>query len=202
MAGGMSRRLIPLGVGMRTFFALFFCLSLALFAYGQNDPQGVGGVQNGAETLPTSYREISLGMSLDELKTALSKDALFGYRGEEDVSFIPSREETYLETAGASFIKRALFQTKADKVYAMTFTLNTSLVDYYSVFTALVKKYGEPAYLDPGQAVWEDGSTRLSIERPLAVKYIDKAIFTSIVNEAGARKSQEIRLREEFLSDF
>ncbi|MDR0557538.1 MAG: hypothetical protein LBG43_06690 [Treponema sp.] len=191
---------------MRTFFALV-CLSLALSAYGQNDPQNGGNAsaesaQNGVEPLPTSYREISLGMSLDDLKTALSKDALFGYRGDEDVSFIPSREETYLETVGASFIRRALFQTKADKVYAMTFTLNTSLVDHYSVFTALVKKYGEPSYLDPGQAIWEDESTRLSIERPLIIKYIDKAIFALIIDEAGARKNQEIRLREEFLSDF
>ncbi|MDR1074645.1 MAG: hypothetical protein LBL45_13440 [Treponema sp.] len=194
---------------MRTFFALV-CLSLALSAYGQNDPQdatgasapGAGSVQNGGEPLPTSYREISLGMSLDDLRAALSKDALFGYRGDEDVSFIPSREETYLETVGASFIRRALFQTKADKVYAMTFTLNASLVDHYSVFTTLVKKYGEPAYLDPGQAVWEDENTRLSIERPLTLKYIDKAIFTSIVDESGARKNHEIQLREEFLSDF
>jgi hypothetical protein len=184
---------------MRIFFA-FLCLSLVLSAYGQNDPQG--GAEPGAEPLPTSYREISLGMSLDDLKASLSKDALFGYRGDEDVSFIPSREETYLETVGASFIRRALFQTKADKVYAMTFTLNTSLVDHYSVFTALVKKYGEPAYLDPGQAVWEDESTRLSIERPLVIKYIDKAIFTSIIDEASARKDHEIRLREEFLRDF
>ncbi|MDR2784122.1 MAG: hypothetical protein LBB48_09865 [Treponema sp.] len=189
---------------MRIFFALL-CLSLVISAHGQDDPQAAGGagsVQNGAEPLSTSYREISLGMSLDDLKTALSKDALFGYRGDEDVSLIPSREETYLETAGASFIRRALFQTKEDKVYAMTFTLNTSLVDHYSIFTTLVKKYGEPAYLDPEQAVWEDDNTRLSIERPLTIKYIDKAIFTSILNESGARKSQEIRLREEFLSDF
>ncbi|MDR2792063.1 MAG: hypothetical protein LBB61_00150 [Treponema sp.] len=184
---------------MHTFFILF-CLSTALSVYAQNDP--AGSAQVSVQTLPVSYRGISLGISLDDLKTALSKDALFGYRGDEDVSFIPSQEESYLETTGTSFIRRALFQTKADKVYVMTFTLNTSLIDHYSVFTTLVRRYGEPAYLDPKQAVWEDGTTRISLERPLTIKYIDKITFTAVADEYDARKNQEIRLREDFLSDF
>jgi hypothetical protein len=182
---------------MRHFF-ICFCLLIAFSGYAQ-DTEAAG---NGAQPLPASYRGISLGMSLDGLKSALSQDALFGYRGDKDVSFAPSREESYIETSGSSFVRRALFQTKSDKVYVMTFTLNTSLIDHYSVFTAFVKKYGEPKALDPKQAVWEDDNVRLSLERPLTVKYIDKQTFNKVLDESNAVKNEEIRLREDFLDDF
>ncbi|MDR2194380.1 MAG: hypothetical protein LBP19_07945 [Treponema sp.] len=184
---------------MRTFF-LLVCLSTAVSVYAQADP--AESSQDGVPGLPIAYRGLSLGMSLDALKTALSKDALFGYRGDDDVSFIPSREESYLETTGTSFIRRALFQIKADMVYIMTFTLNTSLIDHYSVFTTLVKKYGEPLSLDPKQAVWEDDATQISLERPLTIKYIDKTTFTAVADGYDARKTHEILMREDFLSDF
>jgi hypothetical protein len=154
------------------------------------------------ESLPSSYRGFSLGMSLDELKDALIKDALFTFRGDPDVSFEPSRQEDYVETLGHSFIRRALFQTKEDKVYVMAFTMNTTLMDHYSVFTSLVKKYGEPKSLNPKTAVWEDDNVRLSIERPLTVKYIDKQAFNKVLDESNAQKSEDIRLREDFLNDF
>jgi hypothetical protein len=151
---------------------------------------------------PSSFRGVSLGMSLADLKTALKSDALFGYRGDPDVSFEPSREAGYVETTGSSFIRRGLFQTKSDKLYAISLTLNTTLVDYYSVYSALVKKYGEPTRLSPRQAVWEDASTRLSLERPLVVKYLDKAAFAQILTESSAKKSETIHAREDFLGDF
>ncbi|MDR3138154.1 MAG: hypothetical protein LBT95_00610, partial [Treponema sp.] len=72
----------------------------------------------------------------------------------------------------------------------------------YSVFTSLVKKYGEPGLLDPKQALWESEDTRIALERPLTVKYIDKNVFTEIIDESKVLESAEIRLREEFLSDF
>jgi hypothetical protein len=56
--------------------------------------------------------------------------------------------------------------------------------------------------LDPKQAVWESADTRIAIERPLTVKYIDKNVINEIINESKAAESAEIRLREEFLSEF
>jgi hypothetical protein len=154
------------------------------------------------DTLPRSFREISLGMSLDELKTTLQNDGFFNFRGDRDVSFLPSPEQSLVETTGFSFVKRAFFQLEGGVVFIMAFTLNTDLVDHYSIFTSLVEKYGEPDSLDPRQAVWETETTRLAIERPLTVKYIDMTVFNSIIEESAVAESAEIRRRQEFIDEF
>jgi hypothetical protein len=152
--------------------------------------------------LPRSFRELSLGMSLEDLKTALQGDELFAFRGDRDVSFLPSREQSLVETTGFSFIRRAFFQLRDGELFIMAFTLDPRMVDHYSVFTSLVKKYGEPGWLDPKQAVWESADTRIALERPLTVKYIDINVFNEIIDESRVSESAEIRLREEFLDEF
>ena len=84
----------------------------------------------------------------------------------------------------------------------MSFSLDTRLMDHYSVFTSFLRKYGEPNSLSPGEAVWESEESRVSIERPLTVKYIDKTVFNRLVEESGNLKRGEMLLREEFLGDF
>jgi len=153
-------------------------------------------------TLPRQFREIVLGMSLDDLKTALINDSLFNFRGDRDVSFIPVREESLVETTGSSFIKRAFFQLRDGTLFIMAFTLNTEMTDHYSVFTQLVAKYGQPSYLDPKEAVWETEETRIAIERPLTVKYIDKKVFDDIINESTLIQSRRVEQRQEFLDEF
>jgi hypothetical protein len=152
--------------------------------------------------LPRNFRAINLGMGLDELKTALAEDALFSFRGDRDVSFLPAREESLVETTGLSFVKRAFFQLREGALFIMAFTLNIDLVDHYSMFTSLVEKYGEPDSLNPRQAVWETESTRLALERPLTVKYIDMTVFNEIIDESALVESTEIRRRQEFLDGF
>jgi hypothetical protein len=141
-------------------------------------------------------------MSLDELKEALAGDGLFAFRGDRDVSFLPVKEENLVETAGLSFIRRAFFQLRDGKVFIMAFSLDPAMVDHYSVFTALREKYGDPGSLDPRQAVWENGETRVSIERPLTVKYIDMEVFNRIVGESEAEESSRVFLRQRFLDEF
>jgi hypothetical protein len=160
------------------------------------------GVELDESGLPRSFRSISLGMGLDELKEALSGDSYFYFRGDRDVSLLPNRNETLIDTTGFSFIRRAYFQLKDGAVFIMAFNLDPRLVDHYSVFTSFVKKYGEPESLDPKQAVWISSRTRVSIERPLTVKYIDLGVFNELVNESEVRESSEVYLRQEFLDSF
>jgi hypothetical protein len=152
--------------------------------------------------LPRRFRTLALGMSMDALKENLLKDDLFNFRGDRDVSFLPAREQSLVETTGSSFIKRAFFQLRDGAVFIMAFSLNTEIMDHYSVFTQLVERYGEPSYLDPKEAVWETDDTRIAVERPLTVKYIDKKVFNDIVNESGLVESGQVRRRQEFLNEF
>ena len=160
-------------------------------------PNGEG--ENG---LPRQFREIALGMSLDDLSDALQRDAMFNFRGDRDVSFIPIREESLVETTGSSFVRRAFFQLRDGELFIMSFTLNTDLMDHHSMFTHLVGRHGQPAYLNPREAVWDDGNTRISLERPLTVRYIDRAVFDDIISESMVIDSRRVHERQEFLDEF
>jgi hypothetical protein len=152
--------------------------------------------------LPRQFREISLGMGLDNLKDALLKDKLFNFRGDRDISFIPAREESLVETTGSSFVRRAFFQLRDGVLFIMSFTLDPGLIDHYSMFTNLVEKYGQPSYLDPKEAVWETEDTRITLERPLTIKYIDKKVMNDIISESALIQSRRVRERQEFLDEF
>ncbi|MFA6508717.1 MAG: hypothetical protein WCT14_21640, partial [Treponemataceae bacterium] len=154
------------------------------------------------KAVPSAFRAFTLGMELEALKTALAADELFTFRGDRDVSLLPKSEQVLIETTGLSFIRRAFFQLKDGKVFMMAFSLDPEKVDHYSVFTSLVAEYGDPAALDPKEAVWTSSAVRLSIERPLTVKYIDKVVFDELARNASVKKSKEFVLREEFLNGF
>jgi len=179
-------------------FAAFLFLSQAVQA--QEAAQGTSQEEDG--DLPRRFRQLELGMSLDDLKANLLKDSLFNFRGDRDVSFLPVKDQSLVETTGSSFIKRAFFQLREGSMFIMAFTLNPVIIDHYSIFTQFVEKYGQPSYLDPRTAVWETDQTRIAIERPLTVKYIDKAVFDDIVNESGLIESGQVRLRQDFLNEF
>jgi hypothetical protein len=166
----------------------------------ETPPEAGGAAETAA--LPRSFRGFTLGMNLDDLKTALSEDAEFVFRGDRDVSFLPDSNQNLVDSAGRGMIKRAFFQIKDDAVFVMTFEMNTEKIDHYSVFTTFSTKYGAPSALDPRQSEWEDVETRVYIERPLTVKYIDKTTFDGIVSESRAAESSALILREEFLQDF
>jgi len=171
--------------------------------WAQNTQQAAAGNDETEEnSLPRQFREITLGMSLDDLKEALLNDDYFHFRGDRDVSFLPAREQSLVETTGSSFIRRAFFQLRDAQVFIMAYSLNTQIIDHYSVFTQFVGKYGEPSYLDPRIAVWESDETRVAIERPLTVKYIDKTVFNDIINESGLIESGQVKLRQDFLNEF
>jgi hypothetical protein len=190
------------------FFSAMIFLVFVFPLWPQNTMEGIlpadagQSLIPGSEELPRSFRNLRLGMNLEELKEALIDDELFEFRGDRDVSFLPAKEENLVETTGLSFIRRAFFQLREEAVFIMAFTLDSRRIDHYSVFTSLVKKYGEPVSLNPREAVWENDETRVSLERPLTVKYIDMEVFKAIINEAQTEESAEVFRRQGFLNEF
>ena len=152
--------------------------------------------------LPVEYRGLTLGMNIDTVKQTLKQDALFGYRGDRDVSLLPTKNRSLIESAGYSFISRSWFQFYKENLYTMIFKLNTDTVDYYSVYTQFCEKYGEPASINPQRAVWEDGHTRVVIERPLIVKYIDLTVFNELISQSTTEKAAAETNRKNFIDGF
>ncbi len=161
-----------------------------------------GAAATEARVVPRAFRNIELGMEMDEVKALLAADGVFAYRGDPDVSLLPRPNESLIEVSGISFVRRAFFQFYEGKLFVMIFALNEKEMDHYSVFTSLSAKYGKPDSLSPSESVWADDATRMSVERPLAVKYIDLAVFNALKTAGTAQQSYEELLRTEFLGGF
>lgn len=152
--------------------------------------------------LSPGFDVFRLGMSLADLKSALKNNSFFLYSGEPDVSLLTKPNTNLIEVPGITFFTRGVFQVVNGKLYSMSFDLDRDHVDYFGMYTALTKKYGDPTALDPASARWENASVRLSLEKPLTVKYIDMKVFQSLQNQGRAEKAAETLTREKFLENF
>ena len=160
-----------------------------------------------AESLPHGYKDIKLGMSLEETKENLLKDPDFGYHGDRDVSLIPHSSKTLIETdsdrgLGSNFLTRCWFQFSFDELYIITINVNPEKMDYYSIFKKLTEKYGEPTSFDPQSAVWKDDEVTMSLEKPLTLKYIDNKIFDQTQNYSNIQASPTEITQEMFLNEL
>ena len=157
-----------------------------------------------SEDLPRGYKDITLGMSLSETKDSLVKDPDFGYHGDRDVSLIPNSSKVLIETdaekgLGSNFLSRCWFQFFNDELFIITINMNPQKIDYYSIFTTLTEKYGEPTSFNPQAATWKNDEVTMSLEKPLTLKYIDNKIFDETQNYSNIQKSPTEVTQQMFL---
>ena len=160
------------------------------------------GLGPGAVQPPWGFRSIQLGMELEEVKQLLIDDPLFDYRGDPDISFLPLPPQTLIETSGSSFIRRAYFQFDEDLLYIIILSMDPDRLDYYTLYSTLSEKYGPPTRLDPTEAVWQFERLRMSLERPLNVKYIDSAVFEALKEEGQVQQDLWEISKDNFLKQF
>lgn len=154
------------------------------------------------EILPREYREITLGMTPDEVKKRLLEDSWFAYRGDPDVSLLKRPRASIIDAGGSLFIDRGLFQFEDESLAAIMLELNPETIDWFTIYTTLEERYGNPTDMNPNKAWWEDGQTRLALERPLTVKYLDLGVFDASVAERTDRIAWRESARDEFLDEF
>lgn len=196
-------------------FLMTLCMLSALLALacGVASAQASGGqasdgkpagqaAASPAQPLPRGFRSISLGMGLDQVKQALKSDPLFLYRGDPDVSFLPQTRQYLIECAGATFLRRAYFQFSDSRLYIMILMLDPQKLDHFSLYSAFTAKYGGPSSLNPQETVWQSDAVRFSLERPLTVKYIDRALFAAGLEAGKAPNDLEQLSKEKFIEQF
>ncbi len=187
---------------MRTVlvFLIIFCIP------HNSNAQATGSQEqietDSVQTEPVGFRNIRLGMTVDQVKSLLLEDPYFDYRGDPDVSFTPETTQILIECEGFSFIKRAYFQFNNERLYILILVLNEYKVDHYSLFTTLIDKYGDFTNLDPLKVEWQFENILLFLERPLSVKYIDIDVFNKIIEQGEADELERDISRQQFLDQF
>lgn len=177
---------------MLVFFFLAFCAA-DFFVFGEDLPSGFGGVE--------------LGMSLDDAKNALKANSDFGYAGDRDVSLLPGDNRVLIETDSYNmqhhgFLTRCWFQFYEENLYSIIINFNLERLDHYSLYTTLVKKYGEPEDFSPERSVWKSDGVTMSLERPLSIKYIDNEVSEKLAQQSLVQKNGYEITRERFLDSL
>ncbi len=211
---------------MRLFHVLIIFLFFALTAFSQDAAGGGAGAAGGqpgdeaaqdaaqdaapagegierqAAPLPRGFNRLQLGMGLDQAKEELKADGNFLYRGDPDVSMLRTPNDSLIECDGLYYIDRASFQFVDGELFTITLIFNRRALGYYTLYTTLEEKYGEPADLSPEKSVWEDEAVLMSLERPLRIKYIAKPVLDELKRESRTGISLERLSRERFLEQF
>lgn len=151
------------------------------------------------EDLSNGFDDLSLGMEFSALDEALQKHAGFLYRGLPEVSLSPAGQEKIIETRGGRFIKRGIFQFSENKLFSIILDLNEAELDYYTLFTSFSTRYGDPLSLDPRQAIWENSSVRMILEKPLTLKYLSVPVLMAKERAGTVEKSIREENREDFI---
>lgn len=159
------------------------------------------------ETLPSGFGGVELGMGLDDAKAALKSNSDFGYAGDRDVSLLPGDNRVLIETDSYNmqhhgFLTRCWFQFYEESLYSIIINFNPERLDHYSIYTTLVKKYGEPEEFSPERSVWKNDDVTMSLERPLSIKYIDNKISEKISQQSLVQKNGYEITRENFLDSL
>lgn len=194
-------------------FLTSFTLTLLLLATGLLGPGGADGqaaappppaaaVVSAATAELGGFRGIRLGMSVDEVKAQLAKEPLFSYHGDRDISLLPASRQILIEVPGRTFVERGYFQFHDGKLLVMIVMLAREQVSYFEVYTQLSTRYGPTTALDPTQAVWELPGTRLALEKPVVLKYLDSVTFKALTEAGRAGTDYELMTRRQFLESL
>ncbi len=155
-----------------------------------------------ADQLSRGFRDIQLGMEFDAAEEAIAGDPAFDFRGRPDVSITLSDGEPTIDTNGRSFVRRGVFSFHRERLFTFSLYLSTQRLDYLQLYNQLRSRYGEPDDLDPRRAVWEDDATRITLERPLTVTFLDRVVFEERRDANRRDEALEDIARDEFLELF
>lgn len=159
-----------------------------------------------SKSLPSLKRgieDLQLGKTLEDIEEALKKSPYFNYRGPKDVSFLPLRSEPVIDTEGLRYIQRGIFQFQEGRLVTIILYLNPRFLDYPTLFQYLTSRYGSPPYLDPKSCFWEDENTRVALEKPLTLKFMERSLIASGKEQkSGLPPSPEEVGRRAFLELF
>lgn len=170
--------------------ALLFMVLQVFVVFSQNEP------------LPNGYRDFNIGLTMEEVKELLLADGYFNYRGDPDVSALLAEDQTIIECDGYRHIDRGFFQFYNDKLYTITLILNREEIDYISIYKHFLNKYGKHNELSPDRVVWESEDIRITVEKPLTIKYIGLNQYEELVDKDTTEKAFREQLLEEFINEF
>ncbi|WP_300753960.1 hypothetical protein [uncultured Brachyspira sp.] len=134
------------------------------------------------DTPITGFKNITLGATREDTINAILGDNTMTLpkqymTGTVDLSAEESADFLALEEN--KFYKSGYFVFKDDSLYSITINFQPNQVDFLELLSALNAKYTKGSFLDANTVAWQNGDTRIILERPSVVKYINMSNITS-----------------------
>jgi len=194
---------------LKLYILLLFLISEQLYSQSGSfgsapDTEAPESMQQTQEIkeLPAGYRSILLGMTFSDVKDRLLVEPRFDFRGDPDVSIQKTGSQSLISSKGRMFIDQGFFQFENDKLFLIILEFNRDKIDFFTMQQSLTSRYGPPGDVSPEGMTWSNGKTKLSLEYPLTLKYLDEEVFNSFLAEEERLKSFQEVSRTDFLEDF
>jgi len=173
---------------MKKYIILFFLLIITRFY--------------AIEPLSDGYKDIKLGMSMDQVKALLQKSGDFIQKKEEVLITRLEPDTKIISVEGVGFIIYAYFHFENDKLFQIFLKISDSKIGYYFLLRKLTSKFGNPKKFNPKKAIWENDNTRIILEKPCNLKYIYLPVWNDIIKNEEKREDIIKIIREKFGDDL
>lgn len=182
-------------------FILITVLTLATLPLWSQDNLP-DNTQGSPTAISNGFEVFKMGMNRKTVQDKLYQSKLFYYQGEPEVTMTKNPAETLLNCQGRGIVKKGTFHFYKGRLFVITLILNPEEIDYYTLFTRFTKRFGDPKKMSPKSALWENKKTRLGLEKPLAIRFVDAEIFDSMEKKGKIKENVKVKTREDFLELF
>jgi len=177
-------------VSKNKLFFIFLFLIITFFIYS-------------IEPLSDGYKDIKLGMSMDQVRGILEKSIEFNYKKEEILTFRLEPDTEIISTEGfRNYIINAYFHFSHDQLFQIILKLHTKKIGYYNLLKQFTERFGKSTKLSPTKASWDNEKIRIIIEKPCTLKYVYLPIWNGLLkNDNTSDHILDIN-REKFIDDL
>lgn len=155
-----------------------------------------------SEELSFGFKEFKLNQTQSEVKELIKKSFDFANRRDEALSIRLEPDTDIITAEGLGFIKIGYFHFNKNKLFQIFLNLDEKRLGYYLILKRFTEKYGNPTFLEPKSAFWENEEVKIIIEKPCSLKYIYKPIWNEITTADQTSDSVFFKIREKFIEDL
>lgn len=169
-----------------------FCVACLFSQVEQNS-------DSGEKNSIAGFDNLFIGMDYQSALEALDSSDNFIYNSQMPMWI---NDNPVIAANGKGFVDKGYFQFYNGILYSITIELNKNRIDFFTMFMQLQAKYGKYKSFSPTIVRWEDENALLSLERPLTLRYLEKATHSQLLESSKTKKSQAQKKREDFLEQF
>ncbi len=116
---------------------------------------------------------IRFGDNLSIVEKKVSDLDFLVQRQKNSVSLLPPSRDSIFSTYGNYFIREALFQFDDNALKVINVSFDERIFSFYELYRSLQQKYLRPTDINPQKVVWDLTTIRITLEKPLSIRYQD-----------------------------